>query len=325
MQKRSGSNNNSCKKKLKSTLHVLDCRVNKKISQINRYVMNATKHYSNRIAFVFDFDETLIPGDSFSVMLSSLGLDPEEFTQKHIDPLIESGWDKYLARAYCMINESQQRDKPIIRTLLSDIGSQLEFIQGVEETLEAIIDCANKNNEKVEVEFYLISGGFIELARSTSIAKYFKQMWGCEFSYNDNDEIDFIKTQMTHTEKTRYLYQLSYGVEQDYSGDIVFDYRDIPSAKLHVPLSQTIYVGDGTSDVPCFTVIKEYNGISIGIHKSDKSAQNWEHRKDISSSQKLDNLVPADYSSESELKQSLLLAVEFLCKKIKLIELSIGE
>jgi phosphoglycolate phosphatase-like HAD superfamily hydrolase len=70
----------------------------------------ATKLFSNRIAVVFDFDDTLVP-DTVDSLLESLDIDALKFRQQRIQPLIDRGWDKILARFYALIEESKQRVK----------------------------------------------------------------------------------------------------------------------------------------------------------------------------------------------------------------------
>ena len=67
----------------------------------------ATKPFVNRLAIVFDFDETLAP-DTFSLLLEDMGLDADAFKQERVKPLLEQGWDKYIARAYCLVEESKR-------------------------------------------------------------------------------------------------------------------------------------------------------------------------------------------------------------------------
>jgi len=179
---------------------------------------------------------------------------------------------------------------------------------------------------QVEVEFYLISGGFVDIARNTSIAKHFTQIWGCELAYDENGEIQFLKQLMSHTEKTHFLYYLSsIGIERENEQDLMYNYRDVPIKELYVPLNQVIYVGDGTSDIPCFTVINQYGGIALGIFQDNLTAQKWEHRKKVTNSQQLTNLVPANYNLDSELMRSLILGIESISKQIALLQFSVGE
>lgn len=75
------------------------------------------------------------------------------------------------------------------------------------------------------------------------------------------------------------------------------------------------YVGNGTSDISCFSVLNDGGGIAIGV---DKEAQTWEEQIQVSQSQRVTNLATADYCPDSELMRSLTLVLESLCKQISL-------
>ena len=286
---------------------------------------NATKPFANRLAVVFDFDETLA-ADTFAVLLKDLDIDVAAFKQDRVQPLIDDGWDKYIARAYCLIEESKQRpvEDRITQSRLARIGKELEPFAGVPEMFERLRQCASKVLADIKVEFYVISGGFIEMARSTSIASNFKAMWGCRFHYGDNEEIEFIKQQMTNTEKTSYLYYLSKGIDAEKEKDLMFAYSSLSDSELRIPLTQTIYVGDGASDAPCFTVVNQEGGIGIGLYK-EHDTEEWSEQQKININQRVINIAPPDYREDSELMQSLVLAVESVAKRIALLKLSIGE
>ena len=261
----------------------------------------ATKPFVNRLAVVFDFDETLAP-DTFALLLEDLGLDADAFKQEKVKPLVEKGWDKYIARAYCLVEESKQRESgdKITQSRLAKVGKELKPFEGVPEMFERLRQSARNVIEDVEVEFYLISGGFIEMAHNTSIASNFKAMWGCRFHYGEDGEIKFIKQQMTNTEKTSYLYYLSKGMEAEKEKDLMFAYSSVSNDKLRIPLTQVIYVGDGASDAPCFAVINQNSGIAIGLYKKEDSEE-WSEQEKIDVNQRIANIAPPDYSENSEL------------------------
>lgn len=283
---------------------------------------SATRVTSNRIAVAFDFDETLAPRDSFAALLEDCGLDVDDFKNNRIPSLISDGWEKYLARAYCLVEESRQREQKITKQMLAKSGENIELYEGTDKLFDRLQKRIKTISDEIELEFYLISGGFVDISRNTSLAKDFKRMWGCEFHYGENDAIEFIKKQMTHVEKTRYLYYLSKGIEgSENEKDLIYNYDELSEEDLYVPLSQVIYVGDGASDVPCFDVINQHGGMSIGIYAEDSSARKWEYSGSISADQKLSNLVPASYEEDSELMRSLYLCVECIAKRIALRQL----
>lgn len=286
---------------------------------------SATKPFANRLAIVFDFDETLAP-DTFEILLQDLGLDVNSFKQEKVKPLINEGWDKYIARAYCLVEESKQRlgkDK-ITKHRLARIGKELKPFQGVPQMFDRLRQCAKNLIDDVEVEFYLITGGFIEMASNTSIAINFRAIWGSQFHYGEDGEIKFIKQQMTNTEKTSYLYYLSKGIEQKKEKDLMFAFDSVDNEQLRIPLTQIVYVGDGASDAPCFAVVNQDGGIGIGLYK-EKNTKQWSEQDKIDTNQRVANIAPPDYREDSELMQSLTLAIEGICKQIALRRLSIGE
>jgi haloacid dehalogenase-like hydrolase len=282
-----------------------------------------TKPRSNRIAVVFDFDDTLVQ-DTVDALLSSLGIDALKFRQERIRPLIDKGWDKILARFYALIEESKRQDNKITQEYIAKFGQELAPFDGVTEMFDHLRQCAYELNAKVEVEFYLITCGMVEIARHNCIAPNFKAMWGCEFSYGENGGIEFIKKIVTHTEKTRCLFELTKGLDDSNKDGKTFVYRDLPKEELHVPLTQVIYVGDGESDIPCFSLMNQEQGTAIALYK-DITPEEWGQDLSITQSQRVTNLAPVDYNKNSELMRSLTLAVESLCKQISLQELSFGE
>lgn len=284
-----------------------------------------TKSLSKRIALVFDFDDTLVP-DTFDALLESCNLDYQKFRRERVQPLIEKGWEPILAKFYSLIQESKRRDSKnkITKEYIAEFGKKLAPFKGATEMFDRLRQSAHKVNPDVELEFYIISCGMVEIARNTSLAPYFKAMWGCEFHYGEDGGIEFLKRLVSHTEKTRYLYQLAKGIDSQSEDGKSFIYGDIPQEKLHVPLTQVIYVGDGASDIPCFSIMNQERGVAIGVYK-ERTAEEWSNEAEISKSQRVVNLAPAEYSEDSELMRSLTLAVESMCKQIALGQLSVGE
>ncbi len=139
----------------------------------------ATKPLSNRIAVVFDFDDTLVP-DTIDSLAENCGIGAAEFRQR-VQPLLEDGWDKIPARFYCLIEESKRRSNlkdKITKEYLVNFGRELKPFDGVTEMFGRLQQHAHEIVPDVEVEFYLITGGIVEIARHTCIAHHFKAMWG---------------------------------------------------------------------------------------------------------------------------------------------------
>jgi len=286
-------------------------------------MVHATQPVSNVIAIAFDFDDTLVP-DSYDAVIRSLGHEPKVFREERYHPLLKAGWDGIPARFYTLIEESKRRPEGqrITSEFFKTVGQNHDPFPGVPKMFDRLRQCCRDSSTGIDLEFYLITSGFVEIAQNTAIAKEFTAMWGCEFHYNESGEIVHLKHDVSHAEKPRYLHYLSKGIHSHSEDNLLFAYDDVAYDELRLPLSQIIYVGDGTSDLPCFKLLNANGGTSIGVNKD---GSDWAKKHEVSKSQRVDNLVPADYSEGSEMMTSLCLAVESLCKRIQLRQLGTGE
>ena len=286
---------------------------------------NATIQSYNRLAVVFDFDETLAP-DSLDTLLESRGLDAAAFKREQVQPLVDDGWDEFLAKAFGLIGESRRADAPITAESLRALGQELELFDGVPSMFDRVRDCARGIIPDVDVRFYLITSGLAAIARATRIAGEFDKLWGCEFHYGDGGAIEFVKQIVTHTEKTRYLLQISKGLDDAGRGGEQVDlFGATPADETHIPLSQIVYVGDGSSDMPVFSLLNERRGIAIGVYKRARTADQWANNASMGAGRRIENLAPADFSADGELMQSLVFAVKSICNRIALSRLGAGE
>ena len=287
---------------------------------------NATIQSYNRLAVVFDFDATLAP-DSLERLLESREIDAAEFKREQVQPLFENGWDEFLAKAFGLIAESRRRpNAPITAESLRALGQELELFDGVPGMFERVRDCAREIIPDIDVKFYLITSGLLAIAQATRIAGEFEKLWGCEFHYGDGGAIEFVKQIVTHTEKTRYLLQISRGLDDAGTASEQVDlFGDTSADDLHIPLSQIIYVGDGSSDMPVFSLLNARRGIAIGVYKPAHMADQWTNNASMSSGRRVANLAPADFSGDGELMRSLVFAVKSICNRIALSRLGAGE
>lgn len=283
----------------------------------------STRPYHNRVVLVFDFDRTLATS-SYNVLLEQVGLDAERFREEQVQPLSDAGWDDTLARFHTLIQASRSRDQPITRERLQEIGRGLDPYPGVPEMFDRVRSAAGEVIDDVSVEFYLLSCGFVDLHRSMEIAREFEAMWGSEFHFDEDGSILFVRQMITFPEKVQYLLALAKGIGVEGPNTPARVYREVPEDEWHVPLDQMIYVGDGGSDMPAFSLMHESGGIGIGVFEAD-TAEGWGGHEAVQPDRRLENLAPADYSEGSELLESLILAVRAICTRMALRRRGIGE
>ena len=286
--------------------------VHTKTSQKTFTMAQSTLPVKEKLVIVFDFDETLSP-PTHELLLQKTNIDPEK-RKSYVQGLLDDGWEKILARGYSLIKSSQESDQKITRQLLRSVGEELELFDGVDTLFDRLRGFCPY--EDIEVEFYLLTAGFVEIPMATPIAGEFTKIWGGAYAFNDQDELVFIKRMITHEEKREYIQQLAKGTGTKGDNAPADSHRYVAEEDMYVPFPQIIYVGDGSSDRPVFSLLHEKGGITIGLAK--ENAAHWKEDDDLKEKQKVDNLLKVDYTEGSELMQCLQLAIESICKRIML-------
>lgn len=271
---------------------------------------------SDVIALVFDFDDTLAP-DSTSGFLADLGVDVSRFWATEVDPLIASGWDPVPAYLYAMIELSRSgKYGPITAQRLQDWGSRLPLHTGVESVFARLKEQVRQAHPQVQLEFYLISSGIGDVVRNTRVAHEFTQIWASEFSYGADGGISFARRIVSFTDKTRYLFHIQKGIiGPHYEGKPFEVNRKIPEDRLRVPFDQMVFVGDGYTDIPCFSLVRRSGGVAFGVwdpRHRDKRSRAWGFIEDG----RVSNLNQARFDEEAELYQWLEEALTSLASRI---------
>lgn len=288
---------------------------------------SATDLYRNRIGLIFDFDGTL-GGSTFESVLKHLEFDPDAFTKEHVDPLLDSGWELPLAQAFALelisrgeISRPAGSDEPITAELLQQVGRDMKLFDGASEMFDAVRHTAHQEDEELEVEFYLLTAGFAEVVKGTSIAGEFRRIYGGAYHFHPRTGgIDAAKRLVTHPEKPRYILQICKGKDLDRANPTGAD-ESLDRSEWRLPMDQIIYVGDGLSDIPAFEIVSERGGIALGVVGVDDETE-WKARKRLHTDRVVANLASADYREDSELLRSLILAVQSIARRVAIRRLS---
>lgn len=240
------------------------------------------------VAIMYDFDKTLCTKDMQDYsFIPSLGMTESEFWSFANELGTNEHMDSVLAYMYAMVKISKDKNIPLLRQNLVDMGRNVELFSGVEGWFERISDFGSEQG--VQVEHYVISSGMKEIIEGTSISKYFKSIFACEFLYDENGNGIWPKTDVNYTNKTQFVYRINKGV-LDVANDNDLN-RSMPDDSKRVPFCNMIYIGDGLSDVPCMKMMKAYGGYSIAVYQSRDSKV-----EDLLKNDRVDYIYPADYS-----------------------------
>ena len=240
------------------------------------------------VAFLYDFDKTLCTTDMEDyAFIPSLGYTPSEFWAKANGFGYENKMDGLLAYMYTMIRECAAQGIRLDRDYLVRSGEAIELFPGVREWFARIT--AYGADLGVDVEHYVISSGLREIIEGSGIAHEFKQIYACEFYYDESGLAAWPKLDVNFTNKTQFVYRINKGV-LDVADDKTLN-DSMPDDSKRVPFTNMIYVGDGLSDVPCMKMMRSYGGQAIAVYQSSNRAG----VEDLLAKGRVDFIFPADY------------------------------
>lgn len=219
------------------------------------------------IALVFDFDDTLVP-DSTSLLLESRGIKAEDFWEKNVKALVKKGYDPTIAylNAFLGLIGTNKPLGTLTNNDLRKFGATLErnFFPGLKGLICDLRKLVKTYKEKeFDIEFYIISGGLKEIIIGCEyIRENFKCIYGSELAGdNENSVLKYIKRAVTFTEKTRFLFEINKGITSEETIEKPYAVNKfVESRERRIPWPNFIYIGDGQTDIPCFSLIKANGG-----------------------------------------------------------------
>lgn len=250
---------------------------------------------------MYDFDRTLALEDmqNFS-LISKLGFTPEEFWKETEIFCAKYDMDKILGYLYTILAKAQEKNIKITKEFLQECGKPIKFYDGVTTWFNRINEYAKTKG--IICEHYLITSGNKEIVEGCPIHDEFKQVFGCEYLYNDGGEAFWPRTIVNYTLKTQYIFRISKGAIDSNDDKKVNE----KTPKRRIIYQNMIYMGDGMTDVPCMILVKENGGNSIAVYPKgqlDKVSSLFEDGR-------VNYICKADYSANSELEKVVKLIID---------------
>jgi len=276
------------------------------------------------VAVVFDFDETLIP-DSTTMLLKAHGIDTDDFWGRQAKELIRQGYDPPTAYLNLMLQNIGD-GKPLgllTNQKQTEFGSSLDasFHEGLPQFFDDVWLDVKSKFKNIEVEFYIVSAGLQAVMDGSAIVrKYFRAAYGCQLAGDDEKgPLKYIKRCITFTEKTRYLFEINKGIDPGESkSNPYLVNKAYPDAERRIPFVNMIYVGDGITDIPCFSLVQKFKGLAFGVFdpvKKDKAKQALE---EFLQPNRVVSMHAPKFTPDSELGAMLRTAIANRCLAIQL-------
>ena len=299
--------------------------------------MSTTLFTQNIIACVWDFDKTLIPEYMQSPLFRRFGVNEANFWNE-TNHLVE----QYRKRGYKLSGEIAYLNHLLTYVLAGNMpklnnrifrecGAEIKFYPGIPEFFKRSKQFVSGHEvyrkHDIQLEHYIVSTGIAEMVRGSAIASCVDDIWACEFIENplqpgfigqeelkiDADaEIAQIGLVIDNTTKTRALFEINKGTNKNPAIDVNSNIR--PEDR-RIPLENMIYIADGPSDIPSFSVVKKYGGKAYGVYHPGRPEE-FRQNDLLRQSGRIDHYGPADYTHGSSTAQWLKLHIQAICDRI---------
>ncbi|MGH8021500.1 MAG: haloacid dehalogenase-like hydrolase [Opitutaceae bacterium] len=291
----------------------------------------------NIISCIWDFDKTLIPGYMQAALFRRYGVDEATFWLE-----VNSIAERYRQRGYSVSGESAYLNHILtcVRTgrmeglnnqILRECGGEIEFYPGLPGFFASLREFVRSKPDyqkhDITLEHYIVSTGIAEMVRGSAIAPHVDGIWGCEFienplppgflsqpefSIEDVMEISQVGSIIDNTIKTRAIFEINKGTNKNSAIDVN---AQIKPEDRRIPFQNMIYIADGPSDVPCFSVVKGKGGRTYGVYNPDR-ADEFAQNDRLRQVGRIDHYGPADFTEGSSTTRWLKLHVGEMCDRI---------
>lgn len=257
------------------------------------------------IAICYDFDGTLCPRYMQEYgYIPQLGVKPKHFWKMAVDLAKNQNADPILCYMFLMVREAgMQNGVELTRSSFQKHGRGIDFFPGVEGWFGRMNRFAKSKG--VKLEHYIISSGIKEMIEGCRIGKEFKTIYASSFLYDQNGIAKWPSMAVNYTTKTQFLFRINKGCLDVWDTAGINAYQ--PMEKRPVPFSRMIFIGDGETDVPCMSLVKNLGGYAVAVHKP--GAVGKKRARHLMTEGRVDLVSEADYSAGRHLDKEIKVAI----------------
>ena len=282
---------------------------------------------ANIIAIIWDFDKTLVDGYMQDPIFEEYGVDAAAFW-KEVNAL-PAKYEKEGIRVnpdtiylnHFIKYTKEGKFKGLNNEKLREFGKKLKFYEGVPEIFKITKDLIENNDiykeYDIKVEHYIVSTGMTQIIKGSEVMEYVENVWGCELIEDEDGDrgkiISEIGYTIDNTSKTRALFEINKGVHK--RRDVAVNTK-IPEEHRRVHFINMVYIADGPSDIPAFSVINKNEGATFAIHpKGDKVAM--KQVEQMRKEGRINMFAEADYSEGTTANMWICNKIEEFAERIK--------
>lgn len=257
----------------------------------------AKKHIPMAIAY--DFDGTLADGNMQEHrFLPEIRMKPDDFWAEVKQITKDHQADEVLVYMNLMLRKANAAGVPVRRDDFKARGRTIELFPGVEGWFDRITEYARSKG--VRLEHVLVSSGNAEIFAGTAIASKFAHVYASKFMFDQNGVAVWPALAVNYTTKTQYLFRINKGAHDLSDNNAVNKF--VPKAKRTVPFENMIFIGDGSTDIPCFRLVKEQGGLSVAVYKARAKGSHGKGRAEgYLAEGRVHCVAPANYADGGDL------------------------
>ena len=292
----------------------------------------------NVIAVIWDFDKTLIPGNMQRPLFAHFDVDEtafwvevdglEDWYRTHGSTLIARD-TLYLNHLLTYVREG--RMPGLGNDLLRRLGAEIGFYAGMPDFLETMRKTIEGDprfaEHQIHVEHYVVSTGLRQMILGSAVAPFVTDVWASEFAevvappgyaegqdrlFSPEGEIRQLIYTIDNTTKTRAIFEINKGTNKNPSIDVN---ATIAPEDRRVPFQNMIYVADGPSDVPVFSVVGANGGRTYAVYRPGSPGE-FAQASRLLQHGRIEAFGEADYSDSSHTAMWLTLAAEGIAGRI---------
>ena len=247
----------------------------------------------NVIAMVWDCDKTLISSYMQEPLFRHYGVDGEKFWRE-----VNALRERYAAVGVSVNDDTSYLNHILTyvkaglfpglsNSMLREFGKELTFYPGLPQFFgdmkKLIAEDPKYKAFDIRLEHYVVSTGFAETIRGSAIAPYVDGIYGCEFiedvlqpgfldapqsvsqaSERQGREVSQVACALDNTSKTRYIFEINKGSNK--YPDTIDVNSTIARESRRVPFENMVYIADGPSDVPAFSILNYNGGATFAVY-----------------------------------------------------------
>ncbi len=248
------------------------------------------------IALIYDFDGTLAPGNMQEYdFIPAVGKSNREFWSEANSLAEEQDADMVLTYMARMIQAAKSKGLSLRREAFQESGRRVTLYPGVREWFARVNRYGAARHPHPPLHQLLgVEGDH----RRTEIAHEFRKIYACSFLYDVDGIAYWPAVAVNYTNKTQFMFKINKGVESVFDSTLVNRY--IPENQRPVPFRHMIYVGDGTTDIPCMRLVKNFGGHSIAVYNPAEKGARMQMASLIHDN-RVSHVCPADYREGSDM------------------------